>query len=120
MLTPTASTNYSVMLLFDSEVTKTTSCEEIRRAFRRKALKAHPDKGGDPEKFKQLSEANEILSNPEKRDLYDKYGMEGVKAGGNPSASGFEDIFSFFGGGRARDTGPKKAKPKLIPLEISL
>ena len=85
------------------------------------ALKLHPDKGGDPEKFKQVSEANEILSNPEKRDLYDKYGMEGVKAGGDPNGGGLDDIFSFFGGGgRRKDTGPRKGKAKLINLEVTL
>lgn len=85
-------------------------------------MKEHPDKGGDPEKFKKISEANEILSNPEKRDLYDKYGMEGVQAGGNPNGmGGFGDIFSFFGGGGGRrDTGPKKGKPKLIEVQITL
>lgn len=62
------------------------------------------------------------MSNPEKRDLYDKYGMEGVQAGGNPNGmGGFEDIFSFFGGGgKRRDTGPRKGKPKLIEVTISL
>jgi hypothetical protein len=69
------------------------------------------------------AEANEILSNPEKRDLYDKWGMEGVQAGGNPNGmGGFGDIFSFFGGGGGarRDTGPKKGKPKLIEVQITL
>ena len=56
------------------EITKTASSEEIRKAFRRKALKAHPDKGGDPELFKKISGAYEVLNNPEKKDLYDKYG----------------------------------------------
>ena len=84
-------------------------------------MKEHPDKGGDPEKFKQISEAYEVLNNPEKRDLYDKYGMEGVNAGGAPGSGGFEDLFSFFTGGRGkRDTGPKKAKPKLVKLEVTL
>ena len=53
------------------------------------AIKHHPDKGGNPDKvflllnqFREISEANEILSNPEKKELYDKYGMEGVKNGG--------------------------------------
>ena len=50
----------------------------MRKAFRRKALKEHPDKGGNPEMFKKISGAYEVLNNPEKRDLYDKYGVEGV------------------------------------------
>lgn len=46
------------------------------------AIKCHPDKGGNPEKFKELCEAYEILSKPEKRDIYDKYGKDGLKEGG--------------------------------------
>lgn len=81
----------------------------------------HPDKGGDPEMFKKISGAYEVLNNPEKRDLYDKYGVEGVQNGGAGGAGGFDDIFSFFTGGRGRkDTGPKKAKPKLVKLEVTL
>lgn len=55
-------------------VDKKATTEEIRKAFRKKALKEHPDKGGDPEKFKEISAAYEVLSNPEKRQLYDDYG----------------------------------------------
>lgn len=61
----------------------------------------HPDKGGDPEKFKQLSEAYDVLSNPEKKDIYDKYGTEGLKNGGAPGfggEGGFDIFESFFGG----------------------
>ena len=52
-------------------VAKNASQDEIKKAFRKKALKEHPDKGGDPEKFKDLSTAYEVLSDPEKRELYD-------------------------------------------------
>jgi len=48
-------------------VPKTASADEIKKAFRKKALKEHPDKGGDPEKFKDISVAYEVLSDPEKR-----------------------------------------------------
>ena len=80
-------------------VPKNATADEIKKAFRKKALKEHPDKGGDPEKFKDLSVAYEVLSDPEKRKLYDQYGEEGVRDGGG--ASGFGDIFDLFGmGGR--------------------
>lgn len=43
------------------------------------AIKHHPDRGGDAEKFKEINAAHEVLSNAEKRELYDKYGLEGLK-----------------------------------------
>lgn len=102
--------------------------EEIKKAFRKKAMKAHPDKGGDSNEvmqschfqFKKLTEANEILSNPEKRELYDRYGMEGLKNGGGGGDMG--DIFShlFGGGGGRKDTGPKKMKAKMRELSVTL
>lgn len=76
-------------------VDKKATTDEIRKAFRKKALKEHPDKGGDPDKFKTLSHAYDILTNPEKRQLYDEYGEEGVQNGGPPGGSGF-DIFDMF------------------------
>lgn len=74
-------------------------------------MKEHPDKGGDPEVFKELSVAYEVLNDPEKRELYDKYGEDGVKDGGG--AGGMGDIFDLFGmggGGRGKPSGPKKGK----------
>lgn len=67
--------------------------EEIKKAYRKLAIKHHPDKGGDPEKvikigifvirqFKEITAAYEVLSNPEKRQLYDKYGIDGVRGEG--------------------------------------
>ena len=78
------------------------------------AIKHHPDKGGDPDKFKEISVAYEALSTPEKRALYDKYGEEGLQEGGG-GAHGFGDIFDLFTGGgqRRQNAGPKKGKPVL-------
>jgi len=60
----------------------------------------HPDRGGDPDKFKLLNEAHECLADPEKRDIYDKYGADGLKeGGGGHGGSPFGDIFDMFGGG---------------------
>jgi len=61
------------------EVEPTASAEEIKRAYRKLALQHHPDKGGSPEKFKDISSAYSVLSDEKKKDIYDKYGEEGLK-----------------------------------------
>ncbi len=58
-----------------------------------------------------------MLSNPETRELYDQYGMEGVKAGGDPNAKG--GFFDIFGNGQ-KEKGPKKCKAKLVPVNVTL
>ena len=62
-------------------VDKKATDAEIKKAYRKKALKEHPDKGGDPDKFKEVTAAYEVLADREKRDLYDKYGEEAAKQG---------------------------------------
>ncbi|MFO7722228.1 MAG: molecular chaperone DnaJ [Bacteroidales bacterium] len=87
------------------EVGKDAGAEEIKKAYRKQALKFHPDKNpGDKaaeEKFKEAAEAYEVLSNPEKKQKYDRYGHAGL---GNAAGGGYggfsmnmEDIFSHFG-----------------------
>eukprot|EP01041_Mallomonas_annulata_P002323 gene2323-4516_t len=77
------------------------SIDHIKRAYRKEAMRCHPDKGGDEEQFKKLSEAYEVLSDPEKRSMYDKFGKEGLSGqggGGAPNFGGFGDLFRGFGG----------------------
>ena len=66
-------------------VTRTASVTEVRSAYRKLAAKYHPDVNpgdkGAEEKFKELNEAHEVLSSPEKRPLYDQYGHDGPAAG---------------------------------------
>ena len=86
-------------------VSKTATPEEIKKAYRKKAIEFHPDKNPGnkeaEEKFKEAAEAYEVLSNPEKRSRYDQFGHAGVggAAGGGFSGGGMsmEDIFSQFG-----------------------
>eukprot|EP00002_Diphylleia_rotans_P031664 TRINITY_DN658_c0_g1_i1.p1 TRINITY_DN658_c0_g1~~TRINITY_DN658_c0_g1_i1.p1 ORF type:complete len:393 (-),score=72.68 TRINITY_DN658_c0_g1_i1:341-1519(-) len=69
------STDYYAVL----GVSKTATPEEIKNAFRKLSLKHHPDKGGDPEVFKQINEANQVLSDPSKRRIYDAVGSDGMR-----------------------------------------
>ena len=75
--------------------------EEIKRAYRKVALKHHPDKNpGDKtaeEKFKEASNAYDVLSDPEKRKIYDVRGHAGVHNAGFQEYTNFEDIFTNFG-----------------------
>ncbi|CAL4122425.1 unnamed protein product [Meganyctiphanes norvegica] len=74
---------------------------EIRKNYRKLAKEYHPDKNpaaGD--KFKEISFAYEVLSDPNKREVYDRYGLKGLQEGGGDGGMGAEDLFSqFFGGG---------------------
>jgi molecular chaperone DnaJ len=85
------------------EVSKTASNEEIKKAYRKKAIQYHPDKNpGDKaseEKFKEAAEAYEILGNEDKRRRYDQFGHAGVSgsAGGYGGGMTMDDIFSQFG-----------------------
>jgi molecular chaperone DnaJ len=94
-------------------VAPTATAEEIKRAFRARARELHPDTNPDPSaeaQFKAVAEAYEVLSDPDKRDRYDRFGPEGVNAGaGNPfGAGGINDIFeAFFGGGSPFGAGPR-------------
>ena len=101
-------------------VPQNASQDEIKRVFKKMAMKTHPDKGGDPEKFKEVNAAYEILSKPEKREIYDKYGFNGLK-GGNEN-TGFGDIFDMFFGGKGK-RGPRETpqlKPTVMHTEITL
>jgi molecular chaperone DnaJ len=88
------------------EVTKDSTADQIKKAYRKKAIQYHPDKNpGDKEaeeKFKEAAEAYDVLSNPEKRARYDQFGhagMSGAAGNGGPFGGGMsmDDIFSMFG-----------------------
>lgn len=139
---------YSVL-----EVPKSASQEEIKKAYRKQALKFHPDKNPDnpdaEKQFKKVSEAYDILSDEQKRRVYDQYGADALKAGagmgGGGGMGGFssmedalrtfmgafggaggggESIFDTFfgfqgGGGGERQNGPRPGTSKKIQLNLS-
>ena len=81
-------------------VSRDANAEEIKKAYRKLALKYHPDKNKSPgaeDKFKEVAEAYEALSDPQKREIYDRYGEEGLKAGGGAGdPGGMPEGFSSF------------------------
>jgi molecular chaperone DnaJ len=82
-------------------VSRSSTEEEIKKSYRKIAMQYHPDRNPGnkdaEEKFKMASEAYEVLRDPEKREIYDRYGVEGLRGTGFTGFRGFEDIFSSFG-----------------------
>jgi len=112
------------------EVKRGASDAEIKRSFRRLAQKWHPDvntDSGAAERFKELNEAYQVLSDPQKKQAYDLFGRAGVNgagAGAGDFAGGFGDIFDAFfggaaGGGRARRAGPAAGADLRYDLRIT-
>lgn len=125
-------------------VSRDASDKEIKSAYKKAARKFHPDNKdtGNEELFKKTAEAYEVLSNPNKRTIYDQYGAEGLKGAGGfggggfsgfQGAGGFEDlgdIFSSFfgqemggfggfgGGSRSRRNAPRKGQDHAVDIEI--
>ncbi len=83
------------------EVSRDATEDQIKKSYRKIAMQFHPDRNPGnkdaEEKFKIASEAYEVLRDPEKREIYDRYGIEGLKGTGFTGFRGFEDIFSAFG-----------------------
>jgi DnaJ-class molecular chaperone len=100
-------------------LTRDATADDIKKAHRKLAREHHPDKGGDPEKFKKVQEAYEVLSDPEKRENFDRFGT----AEGNPN--GFppnpNDIFAqMFGGAFGGPRGPVRRADHHHDLKITL
>ena len=113
-------------------VERTATVEVIKKSYKKSAAKFHPDRNpGDDsaaERFKECAEAYEVLSDPDKRRIYDQYGHEGLKgrAGGFQSAEDifgqFGDIFGdlFGGGGRRSRGGPRRGQHLRTEVSVSL
>lgn len=124
-------------------VAKTASADEIKKAYRRLAVKYHPDKdGGDEAKFKELSEAYEVLKDQQKRQRYDQFGHAGVGGGadsGNPFGGfsgfggfnaeniqfdfgdgGLGDIFGQFFGGNAGGARQRQRRGRDVETSVTL
>lgn len=106
-------------------VAKDADDSQIKKAYRKLAVQHHPDKGGSTEMFNQIAAAYEILSNPEKRKLYDLGGMDAVDRGHAGGDDGGMDIFDLFGGGGRRrgprgPQTPRKGDPVDFPLQLTL
>jgi molecular chaperone DnaJ len=113
------------------EVDSTASADEIKKAYRRLARQYHPDANpGDDEaerRFKEIAQAYEILSDPDRRSTYDRFGSTDPRAGG-VGGEGFTDIFeaffggaSPFGGGSARrPSGPPRGSDLEVIVDVSL
>lgn len=115
-------------------VSRTATLEEIKAAYRKLAMKYHPDKNpGDKaaeEKFKEVTEAYEVLSNPEKRQKYDRFGHDGLKAGAggfdfdfSDPFSIFEEVFGFgdiFGSRRRGQRGTRQTRGRDLQIKLKL
>jgi molecular chaperone DnaJ len=111
-------------------VAKEASTEDIRKAYRKEALKSHPDRNpGDAAaeaRFKEATEAFQVLADEEKRGRYDRFGhagLEGMGEGGADIFSHFQDLFSeFFGGmgGQRRRGGPSRGQDLRLQQRLSL
>ncbi|VDO16705.1 unnamed protein product, partial [Brugia timori] len=93
---PVDTTLYDIL-----NVKPNATLDEIKKSYRHLAKEHHPDKNpSNGDKFKEISFAYEVLSNPERREVYDARGLDGIKEGDSGGYSGAEDLFStLFGGG---------------------
>lgn len=111
-------------------VSKDADADEIKRAYRKAALSHHPDKNpGDKKaegKFHEATEAYQVLSDPQKREIYNRYGHAGLQQGGgfSGSAAGFSDVFEdifedFFGGRQGGGRRPQRGDDLRVDVTLT-
>jgi DnaJ family protein A protein 2 len=106
-------------------LSKEATKDDIKKAYRKLAIVHHPDKGGDTEKFKEISKAYETLSDDSKRKMYDQFGEEGLENGGGGGGGSEVDIFDLFTGGAGRRGGGGQSRQRrgedvVYPLKVTL
>mmetsp|Transcript_39828 Transcript_39828/g.65223 ORF Transcript_39828/g.65223 Transcript_39828/m.65223 type:complete len:505 (+) Transcript_39828:2998-4512(+) len=109
------------------DIDKSATADDIKKAYRKKARTLHPDRHPDEREkyqslFQEVQRANEVLKDPQKRALYDKYGEKGVKRGGGGSRSGSSLLEQMFGGGGrgGNESSAKKSPSIKAALEVTL
>ncbi|KAJ7035015.1 hypothetical protein C8F04DRAFT_547929 [Mycena alexandri] len=106
------------------DIHKSASEKDIRHAYKKLSRKFHPDKNKDPgaeDKFVEIAHAYEVLSDPTKRDIYDRHGEEGLKAheGGQRQANPFDMFSNFFGGGQQQQQ-TRRGPSSVSEFEVDL
>jgi DnaJ family protein A protein 2 len=102
------------------EVSPDSTNAQIAKAYKVAAMKYHPDRNPEapPEKFKEISAAYDVLKDEHKREIYDQYGLEGLKEG--IGAEGTNSLFDLLIGRRNRHHSQPKGESKIIPLKVTL
>lgn len=109
------------------EVSKNASLDDIKKSYKKLCVKHHPDKGGDENQFKKITEAYNVLKDVEKRKIYDTYGLEGLR-GGMGGHDMMNDLFgrgmmgnpfgNFFNGSMSRGSRSSNDVPKIIYVDL--
>ena len=114
--TPAETNRYYEILGVD----KNATTQDILKAYRQQARTMHPDKGGDPKVFAEITQAKEVLSDPDKRKIYDTHGEEGINKGMSSQSDGMSIFDLLSGRGGQRKDEPKRCQDTTHTIKASL